>query len=268
MSRAAEPSEICEALPAVTTPSSWKAVRRPASDSSVVPRRMPSSAVSRRRPARSRRRTARRRWRRRRARARRPRSRRAAVREKPHFVGDHLGRDALAAPGRCRSARASAAGTGRRRRPRWRTSARATSTRRRRRRRRRSGRRRGPAAAKCTACWLEPHWRSIVVPGPTRGSRRRAAALRAALTPCSPTCETQPQMTSSTSAGSTPGAGDEVARARAPPRSPGWMPDRAPLPGLPTPTGVRIGFDDDGVAVAHGTSRGRGRPARSLITGR
>ena len=45
-SSAAEPSEICEELPAVTTPSSRKAGRRPASFSSEVSRRMPSSAVT------------------------------------------------------------------------------------------------------------------------------------------------------------------------------------------------------------------------------
>ncbi len=43
-SRAAEPSEICEEFAAVILPSSLKAGFRPASLSSVPPRRMPSSA--------------------------------------------------------------------------------------------------------------------------------------------------------------------------------------------------------------------------------
>ncbi len=43
ISSAAEPSEICDALPAVMTPSGVKAVLSPASVSTVVPGRMPSS---------------------------------------------------------------------------------------------------------------------------------------------------------------------------------------------------------------------------------
>ena len=46
MSRAAQPSEICELLPAWMTPSSRKAGLSAASFSSEVSRRMPSSAVS------------------------------------------------------------------------------------------------------------------------------------------------------------------------------------------------------------------------------
>ena len=45
-SSAAAPSEICEALPAVTVPPSSNAGFSPASTSAVVPGRMPSSSVT------------------------------------------------------------------------------------------------------------------------------------------------------------------------------------------------------------------------------
>ena len=61
-----------------------------------------------------------------------------------------------------------------------------------------------PCAAKCAACCDEPHWRSTVVPGTDSGNPAASAALRAMLMPCSPTCMTQPMITSSTSAGSRP----------------------------------------------------------------
>ena len=97
-SRAAAPSEICEALPAWMTPSSLKDGLSPASDSAVVPRRMPSSAVTGRRrstPGRS-------------GRSNAPASCAAAaraceraeyssswVREKSPLLGDQLRTDAL-----------------------------------------------------------------------------------------------------------------------------------------------------------------------------
>ena len=59
-----------------------------------------------------------------------------------------------------------------------------------------------PCAAKCAACCDEPHWRSTVVPTVVSGNPAASAALRATLMPCSPTCMTQPMITSSTSAGS------------------------------------------------------------------
>jgi len=43
-----------------------------------------------------------------------------------------------------------------------------------------------------------------VVPTVVSGNPAASAALRATLMPCSPTCMTQPMITSSTSAGSTP----------------------------------------------------------------
>ena len=55
------------------------------------------------------------------------------------------------------------------------------------------------AAAKLTACWAEPHWRSIVVAGVSIGRPASSQALRPMLRPCSPNCCTQPVTTSSTS---------------------------------------------------------------------
>ena len=43
-----------------------------------------------------------------------------------------------------------------------------------------------PCAAKAAACWLDPHCRSIVVPGTENGKPAARAALRAMLTDCSP----------------------------------------------------------------------------------
>src|SRR6266545_8077582 len=60
------------------------------------------------------------------------------------------------------------------------------------------------AAAKCTACWLDPHCRSSVVPGTDSGQPAASAALRPTFQDCSPTCDTTPQTTSLTSAGSSP----------------------------------------------------------------
>ena len=57
------------------------------------------------------------------------------------------------------------------------------------------------AAPKLTACWAEPHWRSIVVAGVSIGSPACSQALRPMLNDCSPNCCTQPAMTSSTIAG-------------------------------------------------------------------
>src|SRR4029079_8523285 len=61
-----------------------------------------------------------------------------------------------------------------------------------------------PCAAKWAACWLDPHWRSIVVPGTVSGHPAASTALRATLTACSPTCITHPITTSSTIPGSIP----------------------------------------------------------------
>ena len=52
------------------------------------------------------------------------------------------------------------------------------------------------------ACWEEPHWRSSVVAGTDSGQPAASTALRPMLSDCSPTCMTQPVMTSSTRDGS------------------------------------------------------------------
>src|SRR5579859_2668961 len=54
------------------------------------------------------------------------------------------------------------------------------------------------------ACWLDPHWRSTVVPGTLSGNPAASAALRPTFKPCSPTWLTQPTMTSSISPASMP----------------------------------------------------------------
>ncbi len=61
-----------------------------------------------------------------------------------------------------------------------------------------------PCAPKCIDCWLEPHWRSTVVDGTDSGQPAASTALRPMLSDCSPTCMTQPMMTSSTISGSRP----------------------------------------------------------------
>ncbi len=47
-------------------------------------------------------------------------------------------------------------------------------------------------AAKWTACWAEPHWRSTVVPGTVSGNPAARAALRPMFMACSPTVMVQP----------------------------------------------------------------------------
>ena len=57
-------------------------------------------------------------------------------------------------------------------------------------------------AAKCTACWDEPHCRSTVTPGTASGRPAASQAVRAMSPACGPTVSTQPNTTSSTAAGS------------------------------------------------------------------
>ena len=57
-------------------------------------------------------------------------------------------------------------------------------------------------AAKCRACWDDPHCRSTVVPGTDSGRDEASTALRATFVACWPTWLTQPMITSSTWAGS------------------------------------------------------------------
>ncbi|GAA4806174.1 hypothetical protein GCM10023353_06580 [Tomitella cavernea] len=60
------------------------------------------------------------------------------------------------------------------------------------------------AAAKLSACWLDPHARVIVVPGTEEGHPAASTALRATFPACSEYCMTVPHTTSSTRAGSIP----------------------------------------------------------------
>src|SRR5271165_2094016 len=92
-----------------------------------------------------------------------------------------------------------------------------------------------PAAAKCTDCWLDPHCRSTVTPGTLSGQPAASTALRAMSNVCSPNWLTQPQITSSTTAGSVPER-SASARSTCADRSTGCTPDRAPFR---FPTGVR-----------------------------
>src|SRR2546425_8571747 len=52
--------------------------------------------------------------------------------------------------------------------------------------------------AKCTACWLEPHLRSMVVDGTWAGRPAANQARRPGVPACSPAWLTQPVITSST----------------------------------------------------------------------
>ena len=58
--------------------------------------------------------------------------------------------------------------------------------------------------ARLVACWLEPHWVSIVVAAVAWGSPALSQAVRAMLNDCSPTWLTQPPTTWPISAGSMP----------------------------------------------------------------
>ena len=64
-------------------------------------------------------------------------------------------------------------------------------------------------AAKCTACWDEPHCRSTVTPGTASGRPAASQAVRAMSPACGPRVSTQPNTTSSTASGSSTGAGQQ-----------------------------------------------------------
>ena len=87
-------------------------------------------------------------------------------------------------------------------------------------------------AAKCTACWDEPHWRSIVVPGTSSGSPAASQAVRAMSPAWGPMVSTQPKITSSTALGSTPVRSINALSEWAP-RSAGWT-WASPPPRRPT----------------------------------
>ena len=93
-----------------------------------------------------------------------------------------------------------------------------------------------PIAAKLTACWPEPHWRSTVVPGTASGRPAASQAVRAMSPACGPRLSTHPMTTSSTANGSTSLRSSTSLMTWAP-RSAGWTSDRPP-PLLPV--GVRM----------------------------
>ena len=71
-------------------------------------------------------------------------------------------------------------------------------------------------AAKWTACWDDPHCRSTVTPGTLSGRPADSQAFLAISKVCGPICETQPMITSSIAAGSTPVRSTSARRACAP----------------------------------------------------
>ncbi len=71
-------------------------------------------------------------------------------------------------------------------------------------------------AAKWTACWEDPHCRSMVTPGTLSGRPADSHAFLAMSKVCGPIWETQPMITSSTAAGSTPVRSTSSRRAWAP----------------------------------------------------
>src|SRR4051794_37634366 len=114
-----------------------------------------------------------------------------------------------------------------------------------------------PAAAKCTDCCEEPHCRSTVTPVTVSGQPAVGAAVRAMSKVCSPTWLTQPQITSSTSAGSTPARCTRLFSTCAD-RSAGWTPERPPFR---FPTGVRTASTITASRMC-APSVGRRRPSR------
>ena len=92
-----------------------------------------------------------------------------------------------------------------------------------------------PCAAKCTACWEEPHWRSMVTPGTWSGRPATSQAVRATSPAWDPMVSQQPMITSSTAPGSMPVRWTSALSTWAP-RSAECIPERDP-PRFPT--GVR-----------------------------
>ena len=95
-----------------------------------------------------------------------------------------------------------------------------------------------PMAAKFTACSPEPQKRFRLTPPTCSGQSAASTAFRATLAPCSPTCDTAPATTSSTSAVSMPVRSASATSVWAS-NSCGCTPVSDPLPILPRPRGVR-----------------------------
>src|SRR5580704_1123576 len=116
-----------------------------------------------------------------------------------------------------------------------------------------------PAAAKCTDCWLDPHCRSTVTPGTLSGQPAASTALRAMSNVCSPNWLTQPQITSSTTAGSVPERSASACSTCAD-RSTGCTPDSAPFR-FPTAVRTAATITASRTRVASFTSSSRYLPA-------
>ncbi len=108
-----------------------------------------------------------------------------------------------------------------------------------------------PCAAKCAACWDDPHWRSTDVPTTVSGKPAASAALRPMLTAWSPTCMTQPMITSSTIAGSMPVRSTSAWMLCAA-RSTGWVSLSLPLR---RPSGLRTASTMTAVAMMSSRAR-------------
>ena len=117
-----------------------------------------------------------------------------------------------------------------------------------------------PAAAKCTDCWRGPALPVDREPGTDSGQPAASTACGRCRTSARRPATTQPQITSSTSAGSMP-VRSASARSTCADRSTGWMPDRPPFALADRGTDR---FDDDG--VTHGGLRG-GDDASGLLAG-
>ena len=105
-----------------------------------------------------------------------------------------------------------------------------------------------PWAAKWTACWEEPHCRSMVTPGTWSGRPATSHAVRATSPAWDPIVSQQPMITSSTAPGSTPVRRISAASTWAP-RSAEWTSASAP-PRLPT--GVRTASTMNASAYRNG----------------
>ena len=101
-------------------------------------------------------------------------------------------------------------------------------------------------AAKCTACWDEPHCRSTVTPGTASGRPAASQAVRAMSPACGPIVSTQPNTTSSTASGSM-SARASSARITCAPRSAGCAPASPPPR---RPTGVRTASTKNASAIS------------------
>ena len=118
-----------------------------------------------------------------------------------------------------------------------------------------------PWAAKWSACWEDPHWRSIVVAGTDSGKPAARTALRPMFTAWSPTWLRQPMITSSMSTGSMSLRATSAFSTSAA-RSAGCQPESFPLR---LPPGVRTASTITAWVISQ---RYRGGPRPKTVVGR